>query len=246
MKLKNAGGWNTHYFHADCGKLTFDYFMICRLLQYIISQSKSILNSNIAKSRWNIIYFSIVTSVWNFAQSTVVSLPCYVQNDCIHGMGVLDERIFVRFVFKMSFKKISYMYIATNPLFTGIRISILPHPPPIPPSPPPPHPHHYPLIFLHPHPTLMASSYLWNICPSFCCRSSHSPQHTPGLWHTKSMAGLCLYSRCTPRLCRRRGTYTPQWALEKIELKLDKYIIFPFNIMRFNPYWADCWIWFKK
>ena len=41
---------------------------------------KRILNSNLAKSRLPITYFAFVQSLWNFAQSTAVSLPCSVHN----------------------------------------------------------------------------------------------------------------------------------------------------------------------
>ena len=39
-----------------------------------------ILNSNLAKSRLSISYFSVVKSFWNFAHSTTVLFPCSVQN----------------------------------------------------------------------------------------------------------------------------------------------------------------------
>ena len=40
----------------------------------------SVRNSNLAKSRSSITYVSIVQSIWNFAQSTAVILPCSAQD----------------------------------------------------------------------------------------------------------------------------------------------------------------------
>ena len=68
---------------------------------------KLILNSNLVKTRSSMTSVAVVQSFWNFAQNSIVSLPCPVQH--FETLKVMDKWVFARLEFKVRFEWISHI-----------------------------------------------------------------------------------------------------------------------------------------
>ena len=66
--------WLTVMIHIVCALLRFGTWGHCAIWNI---RPKRIFNANFTKSRLPIIYFAVAQSFSNFAQSTVVALPCW-------------------------------------------------------------------------------------------------------------------------------------------------------------------------
>ena len=107
--------WLLLFIHIWWGHIAFDcatnwkqlmHTTFPGLLQYTISVRKAYPNPPRSRlPRTPILW--IVKSFWEFAQSTTLILPCYVQN--FKTTLQLDKRGFARFEFKVRFGKISLL-----------------------------------------------------------------------------------------------------------------------------------------